>query len=90
LKRAPVRSAEPSEARRPPSALEIACAGGHNILMIGPPGSGKTTLAKHTPTSPRPFTFEEASETTNSHSVAGVFHPGLVGVRARRCQHHTL
>jgi magnesium chelatase family protein len=73
-------------------ALEIAAAGAHNIIMIGPPGSGKTMLAKRLPGILPPMTFEEALETTKIHSVAGMLPPGtaLVSARPFRSPHHTI
>lgn len=73
-------------------ALEIAAAGGHNVILIGPPGAGKTMLAQRMPTILPPLNLNEALETTKIHSVAGVLpgRSGLVSVRPFRSPHHTI
>ncbi|MDK2852122.1 MAG: magnesium chelatase family protein [Proteiniphilum sp.] len=73
-------------------ALEVAAAGGHNLIMIGPPGSGKSMMARRLPSILPPFTLEEALETTKIHSVAGKTgrHMTLMARRPFRSPHHTI
>jgi magnesium chelatase family protein len=73
-------------------ALEVAASGGHNILLVGPPGSGKTLMARRVPGILPPLTFEEALECSAIHSVCGLLPPGLglIAERPFRAPHHTI
>ena len=73
-------------------ALEVAAAGGHNIILIGPPGSGKTMLARRFPSILPNLTLDEALQTTKIHSVAGLLPPdtALIAIRPFRSPHHTI
>jgi len=73
-------------------ALEVAAAGGHNLLMVGPPGSGKTMLARRLPTILPPMTFAESVEVSKIHSIAGLLRAGagLLAARPFRAPHHTV
>ena len=73
-------------------AVEIAAAGGHNILLVGPPGSGKSMIAKRIPTILPELTYAEAIETTKVHSVSGLLDPdrGIIGHRPFRAPHHSM
>jgi magnesium chelatase family protein len=92
---APRETADLADVRGQPlarRALEIACAGGHNVLAVGPPGAGKTMMARRVPGILPPLTFDEAVEVTAVHSVAGLLPPGagLVSQRPFRAPHHTI
>jgi predicted ATPase with chaperone activity len=73
-------------------ALEIAAAGGHNLLFVGPPGCGKTMLARRLPSILPPMTLREALDVTKIYSVAGLLanHAGVVSARPFRFPHHTI
>jgi len=95
LKMKPVYDTDMSEVKgqeHAKRALEVAAAGGHNVLMVGPPGSGKSMLAKRLSTILPDITFEETIETTRIHSLAGVLHQDepVISSRPFRHTHHTI
>jgi magnesium chelatase family protein len=91
LREAPVDLAEVRGQSAAKRALEIAAAGGHNVLFVGPPGGGKTMLARTMPGLLPPMSFNEAIEATSIHSVAGLLRPGVSVLEDRpfRAPHHT-
>ena len=81
-----------ADSSRPKRALEIAAAGGHNLLLVGPPGCGKTMLARRLPSILPPMTLDEALDVTKIYSVAGLLtrDTGIVRARPFRFPHHTI